>query len=253
MKKKKLVFALAITIIATLSAIGCASGNGSNSTGQTVVSENVVSEDAISEDAVSEDAIFDDVVILPESGNGEIETEETTADAENEEDAENASEEPQQQIIAQFTQTNGKEYLFVAYRGEFISDFSYDVTYELIDAASGDVIQQFESMAGICNEYEYDIHYLEDINFDGYLDLSVLAYNGACNRSFDFFLWNPEEDQFVETTIFSRSGANYVVNPNTQRIYQHCHGSAYSGIDSSYQWVDPMTCEIVCCLDYLCI
>ena len=74
--KKKLIIALAITIIATLAVTGCAGGNGSNPAGETVASE-----DAISEDAVSEDAISDDVVILLESGNEEIETEENTADA----------------------------------------------------------------------------------------------------------------------------------------------------------------------------
>ena len=64
--KKKLVSALAITIIATLAATGCAGGNGSNPAGEAVASE---------------DAISEDTVPLLESGNGEIETEETTADA----------------------------------------------------------------------------------------------------------------------------------------------------------------------------
>ena len=69
--KKKLIIALAITIIVTFSVTGCTTGKGSNPAGEAVVSENIVSEDAVSENTVSEDA-----VPLPESGNGEIEKEE---------------------------------------------------------------------------------------------------------------------------------------------------------------------------------
>lgn len=75
MKKRTIIFAL-IAVITTLSATGCAGGHGSNLDEETVGSENAVPENVFSEDIISEDAVS-----LLQNWNGEIETEENTADA----------------------------------------------------------------------------------------------------------------------------------------------------------------------------
>lgn len=67
--KKKLIIALAITIIATLSATGCTTGNGSNPAGEAMVSEDNISGDEIvsADEIVSTDEIVSaDEVVSPD-------------------------------------------------------------------------------------------------------------------------------------------------------------------------------------------
>lgn len=73
--KKKLIIALAMIIITTLSATGCATGDGSNPAQETMVSENHISGDM---SVMSDDTAVEDEIIsaneLPEESEGEEES-----------------------------------------------------------------------------------------------------------------------------------------------------------------------------------
>lgn len=73
--KKKLIIALAMIIITTLSATGCATGDGSNPAQVTMVSENHISGDM---SVMSDDTAVEDEIIsaneLPEESEGEEES-----------------------------------------------------------------------------------------------------------------------------------------------------------------------------------
>lgn len=71
--KKKLIIALAITIIATLSATGCTTGNGSNPAGEAMVSEDNISGDEIvsADEVVSPDEVIPSDELPEESDAGE--------------------------------------------------------------------------------------------------------------------------------------------------------------------------------------
>lgn len=78
---------------------------------------------------------------------------------------------------------------------------------------------------------------LEDMNFDGYLDMQLMQFLPASpNVPYYYWLWDPQQKQFVQNTLLEQI-TSPEFDPATKRIYSTQRGSANSYISQTYEYV----------------
>jgi len=77
---------------------------------------------------------------------------------------------------------------------------------------------------------------LFDLNFDGFLDLDILSYQAASNQVHTFFLWDAQNDRYVETELIGLEASSYLLFPERKMIEGYRHDSAAAGEYALYAW-----------------
>lgn len=106
---------------------------------------------------------------------------------------------------------------------------------ELKEKDSGTVIQSFDCESQMELDPEY-FATLVDLNFDGYLDMDVNYAILANNQAHNFYLWDAENNQFVETILANGELSWYTLYPESKMLYNYVHTSAVTGETSLFQW-----------------
>jgi hypothetical protein len=75
---------------------------------------------------------------------------------------------------------------------------------------------------------------LQDLNFDGYQDLSVVTMGGVHNESFNYYLFNPATGAFD----FFRADNQLVPVRARRELTQYIHVSCCAGELRTFRWVD---------------
>lgn len=76
-----------------------------------------------------------------------------------------------------------------------------------------------------------------DMNFDGYLDLQVLASRGSHNVYYDCYLWNAQRDSFQKDRNLEKI-ANPIFDGARERVTSFCHVSATDHSEAEYSWIE---------------
>lgn len=85
----------------------------------------------------------------------------------------------------------------------------------------------------------------EDFNVDGYSDLFIDYYYGANGGTAFHYVWSPSREKFVKISDELEYYGFYYVDPLTRRMYMHHHGSAVSGSETTYHWINETDYEVV--------
>lgn len=85
----------------------------------------------------------------------------------------------------------------------------------------------------------------EDFNVDGYSDLFIDYYYGANGGTAFHYVWSPSKEKFVKISEDLEYYGFYYMDPLTRRLYMHHHGSAVSGTETTYHWINETDYEVV--------
>ena len=98
--------------------------------------------------------------------------------------------------------------------------------------------------------YEEEAPFFEDLNGDGYLDVSFL-HSDAQNCTYWHYLWSPSGQQFVEAPEpFDEPWRSYWSNQDQRRTYMTFHSSSDSGFLYGVQWVGEAELEPATSVEY---
>ena len=125
--------------------------------------------------------------------------------------------------------------------GESGDIFTYKV--EIVDEKENKFIQEFQVNS---ERFHRSPFRFEDINVDGYQDLSVEQYYGAVYGMASHYIFSPSKEKFVKLdSEFDYYLAYYGVNYETRKFYMHYRDSAISGTEITYQWKNEMDYEMI--------
>lgn len=103
----------------------------------------------------------------------------------------------------------------------------------------GKVVQTIENetaAAAIAPAHVADVLAIVDANFDGYGDLQILNNCGATgNCSYDFYLYDPQANQFVHSDFLSKLGTPSF-DPGRKRVMTSWNSSAADWQSETYQY-----------------
>lgn len=105
-----------------------------------------------------------------------------------------------------------------------------------IRAEDGTYLQEIEYSSWETVDKSYGMARLEDVNFDGYLDLVLTHALGASNFYAIFAPWLPEEGRFSEPIQDIRF-CNYVLYPEEKIVLSSEKDGAASYHDKAYSWI----------------
>lgn len=108
----------------------------------------------------------------------------------------------------------------------------------------GELLQQIPlNTYDIYPEYKkngnaYDFVIVNDLNFDGYDDLSVVAVVGEDTNIYQYFLYDPDSSQFAECSTLDAMYYLAVPDPESQTISVESWNGTAAAYNSVYHWQD---------------
>lgn len=105
-------------------------------------------------------------------------------------------------------------------------DFSFDIVnknIEIKDNISKDIIQRIPLSPEIYGDFPIEnmASFKDDINFDGYKDLSIVTIMAATNVYSSFYIYNPESRDFAKDKILTDLGMpTFDAKAKTIKTYQ---------------------------------
>jgi len=98
------------------------------------------------------------------------------------------------------------------------NDIVFPTYHYLCTLAQGEkVLQSFEIESSECIIDPTYIDFI-DMDFDGYLDMSVVWFKGASNRIWEYYRYDANKNTFEETPFFRAWGLGVEMFPDTQQI-----------------------------------
>lgn len=77
---------------------------------------------------------------------------------------------------------------------------------------------------------------LQDVNFDGYMDLDICYRFELGGMEHRFFLWNPDAGQFEPSNLHEQIRAMYALYPDAKIIHVYIQDSELTSQQLLYQW-----------------
>lgn len=127
----------------------------------------------------------------------------------------------------------------------FSSDFDIEITEKGLDILKkGELLQQIPiDSVDLYPAYQksgnaYDFVIINDLNFDGYDDLSVVAVVGEDTNIYQYFLYDPDSSQFVDCETMNALYYLAVPDPESKTISVESWNGSAAAYNSVYHWQD---------------
>ena len=126
--------------------------------------------------------------------------------------------------------------------GELTGDIVFPVYYYRCEVSINNVSKQiFEIESSEILEAGY-IEFI-DMNFDGYLDMSIVYYSASANQNCDYYRYIPNNNVFEETPFFRANSIEIKAYPDTKQIIVTSRSSGYDYERTMYKYINN---EYIC-------